>query len=581
MGKQKVALTRRQFLVRGVQTSAALILGRRCVSRPTRPTGTFVLNLWAGGLTANSIRVNARLDHDSEAVRVVASLDPGWNEPVYSGYGTADLATNNRMVSLAVNGLQADSAYYYGIEADGVLDGTTTGRFRTAAEGPFSFSFAFASCAETGSNHPVFETIRQLNPLFFVHMGDFHYLNIGVNERQVFREGYETVLASPGQSALYRETPIAYMWDDHDYGPNDSDQFSPGREAARLTYQEYVPHYPLAAGSGNVPIYQAFTIGRVRFIMTDTRSERDGSSVPADDPNKSMMGVAQKGWWKQEVLNAQGVYPVIVWVSTSPWLADSPGSGVDNWNGFRAERRELADWLVANQIQNLFFISGDVHMVAIEDGRNNRYASNGERGFPIMQAAAMDRSGSQFESNSYSEGQYPGGGRFGVMTITDDGGEVVGVEWSGRLAGNEEIVRLELTAPPSPRLEVQPVEGINLVAQVGGPTLLSGEVTIGNGNVGVMGWTVVAEPAVPWLSFTPDSGETVYGEPATVVVTADPAGLAFGTYQTTLRIEAPGATDGPVLLPVTLLYTEEAAVFLPGVFTAGVVGELAGGFIRE
>jgi hypothetical protein len=276
-----------------------------------------------------------------------------------------------------------------------------------------------------------------------------------------------------------------------------------------------------------------------------------------------MMGAAQKAWWKQEVLNAQGVYPVVVWVSTSPWLADPPGTGVDNWNGFRAERRELADWLAANQIQNLFYISGDVHMVAIDDGRNNRYASNGERGFPIMQAAALDRFGSQLVDNVYSEGQYPGGGRFGLMTITDDGGPVVRVEWSGRLAGNEEIVRLAMTVPPSPRLAVEPAEGVDLVAQAGGPSLLSGEVTIANQNVGVMEWTVTAEPPVPWLTFAPGNGETSYGEPATVVVTADPAGLDYGTYQTALRIEAPAATDSPILVPVMLLYTEVAAVFMP------------------
>lgn len=43
------------------------------------------------------------------------------------------------------------------------------------------------------------------------------------------------------------------------------------RTRARLAYQQFFPHYPLAAGSGNVPIQQAFTVGRVRFIITDLR----------------------------------------------------------------------------------------------------------------------------------------------------------------------------------------------------------------------------------------------------------------------------------------------------------------------
>ncbi len=41
----------------------------------------------------------------------------------------------------------------------------------------------------------------------------------------------------------------------------------------RQAYREVVPHYPLVhAGDG--PINQAFTIGRVRFVLTDNRSER-------------------------------------------------------------------------------------------------------------------------------------------------------------------------------------------------------------------------------------------------------------------------------------------------------------------
>ena len=36
-----------------------------------------------------------------------------------------------------------------------------------------------------------------------------------------------------------------YMWDDHDYGPNDSDRFSPARDAALSSYRDVVPHFPL------------------------------------------------------------------------------------------------------------------------------------------------------------------------------------------------------------------------------------------------------------------------------------------------------------------------------------------------
>src|SRR5690606_32096446 len=139
---------------------------------------------------------------------------------------------------------------------------------------------------------------------YFLHTGDMQYKNIDENDRDLFRAAFDEVLASSTQGALYSQVPIAYMWDDHDYGPGNSDGTSPSKEAARLTYQEYVPHYPLAAGSGNVPVYQAFTIGRVPLIVCDVRSEKTPRSA-LDDPAKTRMGSAQKAWSTSQLLAAR------------------------------------------------------------------------------------------------------------------------------------------------------------------------------------------------------------------------------------------------------------------------------------
>jgi hypothetical protein len=39
-------------------------------------------------------------------------------------------------------------------------------------------------------------------------------------------------------------------------------------------------------------------------------------------------------------------------------------------------------------------ISGDAHMVAIDDGTNSDYADGGGGGFPVFHAGALDRSSS-------------------------------------------------------------------------------------------------------------------------------------------------------------------------------------------
>ncbi len=553
-------ISRRTFLAVAWQTSAAWLLRRWLKLRPTTASNHFVLTLWSGAITPDSGRVNARIDHDSATVRLIVSQQPDFSQPRYSAYQSANLNENNRMVSLAIDGLQADTRYYYAIEADGLPDTINTGEFHTPAAGPFSFTVAFSACAITASSHPVFNTIRQYQPLFFLHTGDLHYADIDSNDRHRYRQAFDAVLAAPAQAALYRVVPIAYMWDDHDYGPNDSDATAPGRLAARLTYQEYVPHYPLVAGSGDVPIYQAFTIGRVRFILTDTRSERTPKIAP-DNAAKTMMGAAQKTWFKQELLNANGVYPVIIWVSTSPWLADPPGSGDDNWAGYTTERQELADFIANHGIHSLFMLSGDVHMVAIDDGRNNLYGSNGLRGFPIMQAAALDRPNSSWlPDNDYSDGQFPGSGQFGLMTIMDDGGPLVRLTWSGRNHLDHELTHLEMTAPPSPRLGIAPAVLQFLAGS--GPTLLSHTLTVFNWNVGEINWDITVENPPPWLSFTPTSGTVTADAPDTVRVTVDASGLTPGVYQAALQVTGDQGTGSPQWVTVTLLLAA-AAAYLP------------------
>lgn len=401
---------------------------------------------WCGAVTSESARFKAKVTDEAAVVRIAYSSAPDLTDLSYSLSDTALLAVNNRVVDAAISGLAPASTYYYAVEIDGVLDTLTRGQFETFPEfGAGVFTIALGSCAATGSNHAVFQTIRAHSPLLFLHMGDFHYQNIAVNDAGVFRAAYDAVLSSPNQSALYRSTAVDYTWDDHDYGPNNSDSTAPGRTASRLTYQEYVPHYPLVAGTGDVPIFHTFTIGRVAFIVTDSRSARSPASA-TDDAAKTMLGTSQKAWFKQQLLSLEGVYPLKVWVNTLPWIGTT---GDDGWHLYTNERRELANFIKDNGISGLCMVSGDAHMLAIDNGSNSDYAAGGGAGFPVFHAAALDQSGS-VKGGPYSHGAYPGRGQFGLMTVIDSGGASITVEWRGLTSTNTQRVAYSFTVTADP-----------------------------------------------------------------------------------------------------------------------------------
>ncbi len=398
------------------------------------PPADAVAWVWTGALQPTSIRVVARLTRPSERVRLLFGHDEGLDDAVASPFHTAD-AASRLAVAIELGGLEPGTRYHYALEVDGEADGARRGSFRTPEAGPQSFTFAFGSCARTGSSHPVFDTIRAHDPLFLLHLGDLHYANIRQNEEKLYHRAIDRVMRSAGQSRLFRAVPVAYVWDDHDYGGNNSDRTAAGRDAASRAYRQLVPHYLLPAGSG--AIYQAFTVGRVRFLVTDSRSEKAPRTLD-DGPGKTVLGAEQKAWLKRQLLAAKDRYPLIVWASTFPWIAE-PERGADHWGGYQAERLELARFIEANGIDRLVMLSGDAHMLAIDDGRHNRLTAGGGPGFPVMHAAAFDQLGSR-KGGPYSSRVVPGPGHFGLMTVEDAGGDTVSVTWSGRDHSDRELV---------------------------------------------------------------------------------------------------------------------------------------------
>ena len=396
--------------------------------------------MWAGGVTSTSGDVRLRTADDADVVRVLVSEHADLSRPAAS---TRIQPDSDRVAAVHLDDLRPDTRYYYAAEVDGRVVRDRVQSFRTFPEDAASFTFALGSCQLGGSNGQVFDAMRELEPLFVVAMGDWTYGNIDRNDPSRFQAQYDLNLTAPAQAALYGQVPVAYVWGDHDYGGNDADRTSPSRPAAMRTYRQMTPHYPLADGPEE-PIYQAFTVGRVRFVMTDTRSARD----PVDDPTgayRSTLGDRQREWLLGELARADR-FGLVVWVNPDPWLAPAnPAS--DTWGGFADERAMIADAIAENDIDNLLMVSGDAHMLAFDDGANTDYSSSQAGGFPLFHAAAVDRPGS-VKGGPYTGRVLPGGGQFGTVEIRDDGKRIeatlTGRNWESRRLFTE-VVRFPAT----------------------------------------------------------------------------------------------------------------------------------------
>src|SRR5690606_9542139 len=276
-----------------------------------------VVSVVVGAVTHDGVTVVAHVDSAAD-VRVAVDADPGMTSPTWHGPVTPSA---EGIARVKINGLEPATRHYFLVEHDGVLDTQFPGTVRTLPVPGSAASWTLGVSGDAGlrpdtpgvgdvlapdrlSNHQIFATLASRavaeNWVLFAHLGDLHYYDLGSDEHGItggatldnYRRAYSDVLAQPNQHLLYRSASWLYVWDDHDYGPNDSDGTHPGKENAAQAYRERVPHYPLSDGEG---IWQAVQIGRVLVVASDTRYYRSPNTDP-DDGTKTMLGEAQIAW---------------------------------------------------------------------------------------------------------------------------------------------------------------------------------------------------------------------------------------------------------------------------------------------
>lgn len=395
-------------------------------------TDEIVLGPWIGGVLSDRAIVKFGVRGAGDDWRLAVS-GSGIAEPAETSPSCGGISILTFLLGEMPSGTRVSFTPLHGsTEITEKRGGFTT--FPTE-ESPASFRFACSGDAVTGSNDEVFTHILNEDPLFFCHLGDLHYTDTNSTELTPYLDNYIGVFRQSRQAELYRNLPLVYMWDDHDFCGEASDGMAAGRKAAVSAYRHFVPGYPDDSEAGD-PLFQAFTVGRVRFLVTDTRSARTPRKSP-DDRNKSMLGEKQKSWLLSELLEARSRHPLVIWINSVPWLG-KPKKNEDYWRGYSVERDEIGGFIEKEGIRNLCMLSADMHRLAIDDGSNN-HPPTGRGGFPIFQAAPLDKgwwSRLKRKGGPYSQGNKGSNHQYGIVTVEDDGGDTVTVTLQGKRNGS-------------------------------------------------------------------------------------------------------------------------------------------------
>lgn len=375
--------------------------------------------MWVGQYDANSVTVTASGVNNVEQMRFAAVPVSG-GAAIVSAPIAVDATYDFARTTLT--GLAAGTEYDIEIRSVAGNPSGDQGWVKTRPAAREAFKIGFASCFRVGNDYAIFDTIIDQNPgmLAFYNTGDRGYADIATNNVALYHAADDNIMAMTRVSRLHRTLPHLYIWDDHDYGPNDSAANSPSRAAAVSWFRSRVPVRPALTGASDAPYYLHSPMPGVTVAVLDVRSERDFG-------NGRMISAAQEAWL---IAAIEAVEPGDAFIIQSgvPWIASS---GSDMWFSAAAQRQRIADAVTANCPGQVMITAGDMHALAWDTG------SNSVGGIPVAHAAPLGNAIST-KGGPYSVGPITATeSQYGTLTFTPiSGGWTVRFEgWSVDAAG--------------------------------------------------------------------------------------------------------------------------------------------------
>jgi alkaline phosphatase D len=200
----------------------------------------------------------------------------------------------------------------------------------------------------------IFKAIAEKKPDFMLWIGDNTYTREGDwNTKGGFLHRYTHTRSLPEMKALLASSHHYATWDDHEYGPNDSDRSFWNKKIASETFETFWPMPNKPMGDG--PVCQTFGWGDCQFFMLDDRWFRAPNADK--DSTKSYLGEAQINWLMDALTFSKANFKIIA----CGGQVINDAAVYENYAAYPVERRRLLDRITRAGISGVLFLSGDRH----------------------------------------------------------------------------------------------------------------------------------------------------------------------------------------------------------------------------
>ena len=297
--------------------------------------------------------------------------------------------------------LKPGERYFYRFETR--AGSSPIGRFQTLRppDSREPVRIGFFSCQDWQSGYfGAHSTIAQDDSLdFVIGLGDYIYEKnyyegpredrLGANgdgeveTREEYRQKYALYRSDPDLRAMHAAHAFIPIWDDHEVEdnwagatgghqtPNRRVPYPQRRFNGLRTFYESMP--VRRPERGGFKLYRSIPLGaHAELFLLDQRQYRDPQPcndtfvVPcpeAESQPRKYLGDAQKAWFKKGLEASRAAWKLVANQAMIMALENGPSSpsNKDQWDGYGAERREILEHVASRGIQDVAFLTGDIH----------------------------------------------------------------------------------------------------------------------------------------------------------------------------------------------------------------------------
>ena len=292
------------------------------------------------------------------------------------GDTTAAVATATATAHVAkvvVDGLEPGRRYGYEVLVDGrpaprdwPLEFQTQALWQWRTDPP-PFTLAVASCfyvneppvdrpgTPYGGDPRILGAIHALRPDAMVWLGDNTYLReVDWDTREGILRRYSHTRALPELQPLLGSTHHYATWDDHDFGPNNSDRSYWAKHLTREAFDLFWGNPPFG-GHGLGGITSRVQWADVEIFLLDDRWDRSPERRRTGE--RTILGSEQFRWLIDALASSRAPFKLVA----IGGQVVSPAAVFENWATYPEARERLLEALAEERIEGVVFLTGDRH----------------------------------------------------------------------------------------------------------------------------------------------------------------------------------------------------------------------------